>query len=99
MHKIGVLLVLVTALAFAQAQKVHQKTTNKSLHAESTPPEDRLRFRLEADPHNSAAHKQLIELLRKKNDFRTIAVEDANWLNNNRTSSIALIELVSYAES
>jgi len=58
-----------------------------------------LQLRLELHPHDVDAHKKLIELLRTRNAFRAIVTEDTTWLNNNRSDSWALIELVSTSES
>ena len=102
MRRTVFLFLLMTALVSAQTQPVHSQKPNKSIrhsNTENTPSEEKLRLRLQFNPHDAAAHKQLIELLGKKNAFRAIVIEDANWLSNNRNDSFALIELVSYAET
>lgn len=70
-----------------------QSRTPKTL----PPSEEVLQFRLQDNPHDAAAHRQLIDLLEKKYAFRAIAIEDATWVKNNPTDSLALIELVSTA--
>jgi len=67
--------------------------------APNVPAEDKLRMRLQFHPHDAAAHKDLIELLRKKDAFRALVAEDATWLGNNRGDSWALTEIVSYSEA
>lgn len=68
-------------------------------HAPKTPvpSQEVLQIRLQNNPHDAAAHKQLIDLLERKYAFRAIAIEDATWVRNNPTDSVALIELVSTA--
>jgi tetratricopeptide (TPR) repeat protein len=55
-------------------------------------------MRLEISPHDADAHKQLIEILRKKWLPRALVTEDATWIKNNPGDYWALIELVSTAE-
>jgi tetratricopeptide (TPR) repeat protein len=101
MHKTVALFVLLTAMSYAQGQKREPsaKIQARGSKSSDTATEDRLRFRLQFNPHDATAHKQLVDLLQKKNAFRAIVMEDANWLSNNRGDSFALVELVSYAEA
>jgi hypothetical protein len=55
-------------------------------------------MRLQFNPHDADAHRQLIEQLRKKYAFRAIVAENTTWLANNRSDSWALIELISTSE-
>ena len=89
------MLALCTALA-QQAKPTTPKYSAKK--TSSLPTEDTLRMRLQFHPHDADAHKQLIELLRKKNAFRAIVAEDTTWLTNNRDDTWALTEIVSYSE-
>jgi tetratricopeptide (TPR) repeat protein len=61
--------------------------------------EEALRVRLEVHPHDADAHKQLIEILRKKWLPRALVMEDATWIKNNPGDYWALTELVSYAKT
>jgi tetratricopeptide (TPR) repeat protein len=74
-------------------------TKHPATKAKSLPTEDTLRMRLQFHPHDADAHKQLIKLLHDKYAFRAIVAEDTTWLNNNRTDSWALTEIVSYSET
>jgi len=60
--------------------------------------EEALRIRLRVNPHDADAHKQLIEVLRKKWLPRALVIEDATWIKNNPGDYWALIELVSHAK-
>jgi hypothetical protein len=48
------------------------------------PTEQTLRIRLEANPHDEAAHIQLVEALKTKYAFRAFVNEQAQWVKNNR---------------
>jgi len=61
--------------------------------------EQTLRIRLEVNPHDADAHKQLIEVLRKKWLPRALVMEDATWIKNNPGDYWALTELVTYAKT
>jgi tetratricopeptide (TPR) repeat protein len=61
--------------------------------------EDTLRTRLEINPHDADAHKQLIEVLRKRWLPRALVIEDATWIKNNPGDYWVLTELVSYAKT
>lgn len=61
--------------------------------------EQTLRIRLEVNPHDADAHKQLIEILRKKWLPRALVIEDATWIKNNPGDYWALTELVTYAKT
>ena len=65
--------------------------------ASRLPEEERLRTVLEISPHDAKAHKQLIDLLEKKDAFRAIATEEATWLKSNPNDEFSLLELVGYA--
>lgn len=59
--------------------------------------EDRLRIRLQINPHDEAAHQTLIDLLHKRYSFRGVVLEDAVWIKNNPGAYLVLDELESYA--
>jgi len=68
MHKIIAFIVLIATLASAQVQPKQTKSAPKRANkASDTATEERLRVRLQFNPHDAVAHKQLIDLLRKKN--------------------------------
>lgn len=90
--------VLIGGTTSAQ-QKTSPPTKHPTSKTSSLPEEHRLRMRLQYYPHDAEAHKQLITLLKKKNAFRAIVVEDAAWLSNNRSDWWALAELVSYSDA
>jgi tetratricopeptide (TPR) repeat protein len=50
------------------------------------------------NPHDADAHKQLIELLRKKFPPRALVMEEATWIKNNPGDYWALTELISFAK-
>lgn len=94
--------VLAWLLAGCTASAQQTKSAGTQRPASKTsglPDEDRLRMRLQFHPHDADAHKELIKLLDKKYAFRAIVAEDATWLNNNRSDSWALTEIVSYSET
>ncbi len=94
----------VVVFLFARFTAAAQESKpNSSAHsgqrASGLSEEDRLRMRLQFHPHDADAHKRLIKLLNDKNAFRAIVAEDTTWLNNNRSDSWALTEIVSYSEN
>jgi hypothetical protein len=94
MQRLMFLLIVLATILHTQAQThTHGKRTG------SSPSEDSLRIRLQLNPHDAQADQQLVDLLSKKYSFRAIATEDADWLKNNPTDSVALTELISFAET
>jgi tetratricopeptide (TPR) repeat protein len=93
MSLIGCLLIACAALAL-QTKPVDSKVIGRS----PTVSEERLRMRLQFHPHDREAHKALIELLRTKNAFRAMVLEDSTWLSNNRSDTWVLSEIVGYSE-
>ena len=89
---------LLTICTVSAQQAKPTSPKHSATKASSLPTEDTLRMRLQFHPHDADAHKQLIELLRKKNAFRAIVTEDTTWLTNNPNDSWALTEIVSYSE-
>jgi len=65
----------------------------------TAPSEMALRARLEMNPQDKTSHKQLIDLLKKRNAFRAIANEDSSWLQHNPDEYVVLLELISYAKA
>lgn len=59
--------------------------------------EMRLRFRLDASPHDAQAHKQLSDLLEKRNAGRALVEADAAWLKDNPSDYDAEIVMRSWA--
>jgi tetratricopeptide (TPR) repeat protein len=92
----AVLIIAVCATAASAATQAGTKTRQKP---SSVALEDHLRIRLQVRPHDSLAHKQLVELLRKKDAFRALVAEDATWIKNNPGEYVDLTELVSYAKT
>ncbi len=89
--------VLIIAMWAMDVSAAGQVATKRRPKSSTVAVEDRLRIRLELRPHDSAAHKQLVELLRKRNAFRALVAEDATWIKNNPDDYFPLIELDSYA--
>jgi len=81
------------------AGEASQKKSVASQKDSSDRAEDRLRIRLQINPHDPVAHKELVALLEKKSAFRAVFTEHANWLKNNPSDSVSLIELVSWAKT
>jgi tetratricopeptide (TPR) repeat protein len=88
--------VLSAAQSLPKTGSVKSRRPSKIRNSQS---EDTLRIRLQFNPHDAQAHKTLVDLLEKKYAFRAIVVEEANWLNSNRSDLFSLIELISYAEN
>jgi len=82
--------------SFSSSQQWHLLKLSSNMN--NHPKRNTLRARLTTRRLKINCVSELIDLLRDKNAFRAIAAEDAYWLNNNRSDSLALIELVSYAE-
>ena len=61
--------------------------------------EMRLRMRLNVNPHDKQAHKELTSLLNKKYAFRAQMEEDGNWLKNNPDNYFDEIEMSSLAKT
>src|SRR3989442_15101913 len=89
--------ILIIAVCVTVVSAEAQVTPKRRPKSSAVAVEDRLRIRLELRPHDSTAHKQLVELLRKRNAFRALVAEDATWIKNNPDDYFALIELDSYA--
>jgi len=92
--------VLIATLASAQVQPKQTKSAPKRANKASDYSNRKSGFAFDCSSIliDAVAHKQLIDLLRKKNAFRAIVTDDARWLSNNRTDFLAVIELVSFAD-
>ena len=75
------------------------QSKSNSNHPTAPASEEEIRIRLDINPHDTSAHKQLIAILQKQYAFRAIALEDATWVKNNPSDTVALIELESYAKA
>ncbi len=93
---IGALVSTLLALPSNGAPQAGAKAGSRS--PSEVPSEETLRIRLQVNPHDSAAHKQLIEILQRKDLFRPLVMEDATWIRNNPNDYWALDELVAYAK-
>src|SRR5437870_1122678 len=99
--RLGILVLILVFLQLSVSVAAQSKGPNSSKKASPLPLEDRLRIRLQFNPHDKRAHEQLIDQLRKKNAFRALAGEDATWIKNNPndvSSYVTLTELVSNAK-
>jgi tetratricopeptide (TPR) repeat protein len=96
------ILLSATTMAIAQSRAARAQAPTspqyRTTKPSSLPEEDKLRIRLQFNPHDAKAHKQLIELLDGKYAFRAKVIEDATWVKNNPSDSFALTELVSTSE-
>lgn len=92
----AVLMFVLSATAVNAGPQSQTKSGSKG--SASVPTEQTLRIRLELNPRDASAHKQLIEILRKKNAFRALVIEEATWIKNGPGDHLALTELVSYAK-
>src|SRR5690348_14020510 len=73
-------LLLLTASVNVRSQRTPRPRPEGASHPVS---QKTLRIRLELNPHDASAHKQLIEILRKEDSFRSLVMEDAAWIKNN----------------
>jgi tetratricopeptide (TPR) repeat protein len=90
--------VIVAALSGARASEA---AASRRLPAAKKPSldESRLRARLDVNPNDREAYKQLLALLDKRYAFRSIAALHAMWIKNNPSDYIALIGLDSTARA
>jgi len=97
MRKTFFTVLLIVALAADLGAQSAPKA--KANHARNPKSEETLRFRLEINPHDETAHKELTEALRKRDAFRALVNTQATWVKNNPTDYVALIELASYSKA
>lgn len=101
LKRLGVAAVMIVAALTTAPIVGAARTQTKPGSNRPAPPasEEILRMRLDFNPHDASAHKQLIAILQKKYAFRAIALEDATWIKNNPSDTLALIELESYSKT
>ena len=81
---IGVVLVLVSGIAWSKPQAKSSQDSNQKSN------EWTLRGRLAADPHDESAYEQLCSLLKARGDYRSLVEERRQWLRHNPSNWLEL---------